>query len=685
MVRGIDVVRKYDLPADELDRKVAEAFEEAQPEHMAEQYEASVKEFEEDTILTGRVLNVVNGEVIVDIGYKSEGVIPLAEFGENADVDVDDEVEVLLDEIEDETGMIRLSKRKADRIRAWNQILETHKEGDIVRGIVQRKIKGGLLVDVGVPVFLPASQVSLRRSADISEFIGTEVEARIIKIDEQRMNIVVSRRKLVEEQREAAKKKLLEEIQEGEIRHGVVKNIADFGAFVDLGGIDGLLHITDMSWTRINHPSEAVSIDQEIEVMILRVDRDKERIALGLKQRMPSPWDEVELRYPVGSKVHGKVVNVMSYGAFVQLENGLEGLVHVSEMSWTRRINHPSEVVKVGDDVDVVILEIERDKQEIGLGMKQAEANPWDLVEEKYPPGTLVEGTVRNLTNYGAFVELEEGIDGLLHVSDMSWTKKVTHPSELISEGDHVKAIVLNVDREKKRVSLGMKQLDEDPWKKEIADKYKVGDVVIGTVTKVTNFGVFVELQEGLEGLLHVSELSTKKIRSPDEVVHVGDRVEVTVLKVEPEDRKIGLSLIASGVDAVDAPATPAATEAPAAEEAPAEEVSAEEAPAEEAPVEEAPAEEAPAEEAPVEEAAAEEAPVEEAPAEEAPAEEAAAEEAPAEETPAEEAPAEEAPAEQPAEEEAPAAEEAPAEEPAEAPAEEVSEESAEEDKKPDA
>ena len=603
MVRGIDVVRKYDMPDDELEQKVMEAFSDSQPEQMAEVYESSVKEFEEDTILTGRVLNVVNGEVIVDIGYKSEGVIPLAEFGENADVDVDDEVEVLLDEIEDETGMIRLSKRKADRIRAWNEILKTHNEGDIVRGIVQRKIKGGLLVDVGVPVFLPASQVSLRRSADISEFIGTEVEARIIKIDEQRMNIVVSRRKLVEEQREAAKKKLLDEIQEGEIRHGVVKNIADFGAFVDLGGIDGLLHITDMSWTRINHPSEAVSIDQEIEVMILRVDRDKERIALGLKQRMPSPWDEVELRYPVGTKVQGKVVNVMSYGAFVQLENGLEGLVHVSEMSWTRRINHPSEVVAVGDEVEVVILEIERDKQEIGLGMKQAEANPWDLVEEKYPPGTLVEGTVRNLTNYGAFVELEEGIDGLLHVSDMSWTKKVTHPSELISEGDHVKAIVLNVDREKKRVSLGMKQLDEDPWKKEIADKYKVGDVVIGTVTKVTNFGVFVELQEGLEGLLHVSELSTKKIRSPDEVVHVGDRVEVTVLKVEPEDRKIGLSLIAA---ADDEPAKPAAAATPAPE-APAEEAA--EAPAEEAAEEaaEAPAEETPAEEAPAEEAPAEE------------------------------------------------------------------------------
>jgi small subunit ribosomal protein S1 len=546
MARGIDVVRKYDLPAEELEQKVIEAFADLPAADIERQYEDSVREFEPETILKGKVLNVVNQEVIIDIGYKSEGVIPLHEFGEHADVDIGDEIEVLLDEIDEQTGMIRLSKRKADRIRAWNEILKTHKEGDVVRGIVQRKIKGGLLVDVGVPVFLPASQVSLRRTADISEYIGKEIEARIIKIDEQRMNIVVSRRKLVEEQREAAKKKLLEEIQEGEIRHGVVKNIADFGAFVDLGGIDGLLHITDMSWTRINHPSEAVSIDQEIEVMVLRVDREKERIALGLKQRLPSPWDELELKYPVGSKVKGKVTNVTSYGAFVQLENGLEGLVHVSEMSWTRRVNHPSEVVKVGDEVEVVILEINKEKQEIGLGMKQAEVNPWDLVEEKYPPGTAVEGKVRNLTNYGAFVELEEGIDGLLHISDMSWTKKVTHPSELIKEGDKIKAAVLSVDREKKRISLGMKQLGTDPWKTEIAERYRVGDVVVGTVTKITNFGVFVELEANLEGLLHVSELSTKKIQSPEDVVQVGDQVEVTILKVDPEERKIGLSLIAA-------------------------------------------------------------------------------------------------------------------------------------------
>jgi small subunit ribosomal protein S1 len=546
MARGIDVVRKYDLPAEELEQKVIEAFAELPAQDVERQYEDSVREFEPETILKGKVLNVVNQEVIIDIGYKSEGVIPLHEFGEHADVDIGDEIEVLLDEIDEQTGMIRLSKRKADRIRAWNEILKTHKEGDVVRGVVQRKIKGGLLVDVGVPVFLPASQVSLRRTADISEYIGKEIEARIIKIDEQRMNIVVSRRKLVEEQRETAKKKLLEEIQEGEIRHGVVKNIADFGAFVDLGGIDGLLHITDMSWTRINHPSEAVSIDQEIEVMVLRVDREKERIALGLKQRLPSPWDELELKYPVGSKVKGKVTNVTSYGAFVQLENGLEGLVHVSEMSWTRRVNHPSEVVKAGDEVEVVILEINKEKQEIGLGMKQAEVNPWDLVEEKYPPGTSVEGKVRNLTNYGAFVELEEGIDGLLHISDMSWTKKVTHPSELIKEGDKIKAAVLSVDREKKRISLGMKQLGTDPWKTEIAERYRVGDVVVGTVTKITNFGVFVELEANLEGLLHVSELSTKKIQSPEDVVQVGDQVEVTILKVDPEERKIGLSLIAA-------------------------------------------------------------------------------------------------------------------------------------------
>ncbi|MEE8104024.1 MAG: 30S ribosomal protein S1 [Planctomycetota bacterium] len=698
MARGIDVVRKYDLPADELDLKVEEAFAELDTDVMESKYDESVKEFEENTILKGRVLNVVNDEVIVDIGYKSEGVIPLYEFGENADVDVGDEIEVLLDEIEGESGMIRLSKRKADRIRAWNRILETHKEGDVVRGIVLRKIKGGLLVDVGVPVFLPASQVSLRRTADVSEYIGKEVEARIIKIDEQRMNIVVSRRKLVEEQREAAKKKLMDEIQEGEIRRGVVKNIADFGAFVDLGGIDGLLHITDMSWTRINHPSEVVSIDQEVEVMVLRVDRTKERIALGLKQRMPSPWEEVEIRYPVGTKVKGKVVNVMSYGAFVQLENGLEGLVHVSEMSWTRRVNHPSEVVKVNDEVEVVILDIDKDKQEIGLGMKQADVNPWDIVEEKYPPGTIVEGTVRNLTNYGAFVELEEGIDGLLHVSDMSWTKKVNHPSEVIDKGDHVRAVVISVDRDKKRVALGMKQLLDDPWKTEIAERYKVGDVVIGTVTKVTNFGVFVQLQEGLEGLLHVSELTTKKMQRPEDVVKVGDQVEVTVLKVDADERKIGLSLIANEdgegpkiVERAAEPAEEAAVDTPDADtadvEAPAEEAAAPEAPAEEAATEEAateeaatddaPAEEAPAEEAPAEEAAvepvAEEAPAEEAPAEEAAVEEPAAEAEVAEEAPAEEAATEEAATEEAATDDAPAeeapAEETPTEEPAEEPA----------------
>ncbi|MCZ6574282.1 MAG: 30S ribosomal protein S1, partial [Planctomycetota bacterium] len=625
MARGRDVVRKYDLPPEELDRKVQEALAELDPQEMEQDYENSVKEFEVDSVLKGRVLNVVNDEVIVDIGYKSEGVIPIQEFGEETEVDIGDEVEVLIDEIEDESGMIRLSKRKADRIRAWTEILKTHKEGDVVRGKVLRKIKGGLLVDVGVPVFLPASQVTLRRTSDIGEYIGQEVEARIIKIDEQRMNIVVSRRKLIEEQREAAKQKLLEEIQEGEVRAGVVKNIADFGAFVDLGGIDGLLHITDMSWTRINHPSEVVSIDQEVEVVVLRVDREKERIALGLKQRTPSPWEELELRYPVGSKVHGNVVNVMSYGAFVQLENGLEGLVHVSEMSWTRRINHPSEVVNVGDEVDVVILEIDKDKQEISLGMKQAEANPWDLVEEKYPPGTVVEGVVRNLTNYGAFVELEEGVDGLLHVSDISWTKKVNHPSEALEKGDAVKAVVLSVDREKKRVSLGMKQLEPDPWRNEIRERYRIGDVVLGTVTKVTNFGVFVELEPGLEGLLHVSELSTKKIQSPEEVVQPGDQVEVTVLKVDPDERKIGLSLIASDEDGE--PRIIRKGSAPAAEAVPAEGAAAEAAPeaeAQKAPAEAA-AEEAPAEKAPTE-AAAEEAPAEEAPAE------AAAEEAPAEE-----------------------------------------------------
>jgi len=382
-----------------------------------------------------------------------------------------------------------------------------------------------------------------RRPGDIGEYIGRDVRAEILKIDESRRNIVISRRKLIEHEREEAKKRLLTNITEGDIVPGTVKNIADFGAFVDLGGIDGLLHITDMSWSRINHPSEMLRIDDKIEVKILNIDMEKEKIALGLKQKEASPWEEIEGKFPVGSRVHGTVVNLMSYGAFVRLEDGIEGLVHISEMSWTKRISHPSEVVSPNDEVDVVVLDIDKNKQEISLGMKQTEVNPWELVAEKYPPGTIIEGSVRNLANYGAFIEIEPGIDGLLHVSDLSWTKKVAHPNELIQKGEDVKCVVLEVDQEKQRVALGVKQLTEDPWLNAIPDAYKPGMVIRGKVTKITNFGVFVELEDDLEGLLHISELADHKVENPHDVVKANDEVDVKILRVDVSDRKIGLSL----------------------------------------------------------------------------------------------------------------------------------------------
>jgi len=606
------LLKKYEVAPESLQAAVDEAFGESKPEDLPRLYEDSIKNFNVDTIIQGKVIRILSNEVLVDIGYKSEGVIPTVEFDHIEDLKVGDEIEILLESIEDDSGLIVLSKRKADRIRGWERIISTHKEGDVVKGKAIRKIKGGLLVDIGVPVFLPASQVSIRRSRDIADYIDKELECKIIKIDEARMNIVVSRRKLIEEQREAQRDALLSELEEGQIRRGVVKNIADFGAFVDLGGIDGLLHITDMSWGRISHPSEVVSIDEEIEVMVLKFDKDKGRIALGLKQKSQSPWLSVREKYPVGSKATGTVVNIMPYGAFVKLEDGIEGLVHISEMSWTKRVNHPSEMVNINDVVEVMILDINVDKQEISLGIKQTDVNPWELVEQRYPTGTIIEGTVRNITSYGAFVEIEEGIDGLLHVSDMSWTKKINHPSEVLKKGERVKAVVLTVDPDKKRVALGIKQLKADPWEGEIPDKYSIGEVVTGTVTKITNFGVFVELEEGLEGLLHISELSSRKINSPEEVVRVGHKVDVRILKIDPDERKIGLSMI--NVEQADHPEEPAAVpEAPPAEELgtvpgaeapPAEEPAAE--PAEEAPPAEEPAAE-PAEEAPpVEEKAAE-------------------------------------------------------------------------------
>jgi small subunit ribosomal protein S1 len=538
------LLKKFDAAPEVIEGIISEALGDTPEETLSQLYEDSIKNFTPDSILKGKVVRVLNNEVLVDIGYKSEGVVFIQEFGNPDSIQVGEELEVLLETIEDESGLMILSKRKADRIRGWEKVIATFKEGDTVTGKAIRKIKGGLLVDIGVPVFLPASQVSIRRSKDIAEYIDKDLECKIIKIDEARMNIVVSRRRLVEERRALQRETILADLEEGQIRDGVVKNIADFGAFVDLGGIDGLLHITDMSWGRVSHPSDMLKIDEEIQVMVLKFDKERGRIALGLKQKSQSPWLSVHDKYPVGKKVVGEVVNIMPYGAFVKLEEGIEGLVHISEMSWTRRINHPSEVVALNDNVEVVVLDINTDKQEISLGMKQAEANPWDQVEQRYPSGTIIEGLVRNITSYGAFIELEEGIDGLLHVSDVSWTKKVNHPNEVLKKGERVKAVVLTVEPDKKRIALGIKQLQSDPWIEEIPEKFHTSDLVSGVVTKITNFGVFVELEDGLEGLLHISEISDRKIHRPEEIVDVDNKVNVRILKVDTVERKIGLSMI---------------------------------------------------------------------------------------------------------------------------------------------
>jgi small subunit ribosomal protein S1 len=453
------------------------------------------------------------------------------------------EIEVLLEDIDSSGGLILLSKRKADRIRGWETIINTKKEGDVVSGKVIRRIKGGLLVDIGVPVFLPASQVDIRKPGDISRFIGKQVDCKILKIDIEGHNIVVSRRKLIEEERRESKEKILSEIEVGQLRKGIVKNIADFGVFVDLGGVDGLLHISDLSWGRISHPSEVVSLDQEIECVVIGFEKENEKISLGLKQKTESPWENVEERYPIGQKVNGRVVNIMNYGVFIRLEDGIEGLVHISEMSWTKRLTHPSEMLNLGDEIEVVVLNVNKDKQEISLGLKQTETNPWAIASQKYPPGTVVTATVRSTTNYGAFVEIEPGIDGMIHISDLSWTKKYSHPSEALQKNEQTKCVVLDINVEKQHISLGVKKMNEDPWKQAIPQKYIPGHIIKGRVTKITNFGAFVELESDLEGLLHISELADHKIDKPQDIVKESDEIEVKILKVDTEARKIGLSL----------------------------------------------------------------------------------------------------------------------------------------------
>ncbi|MEO1528720.1 MAG: 30S ribosomal protein S1 [Planctomycetota bacterium] len=514
-------------------------------------FDREQQEYGQGRIVDGKIVEINDEWALIDVGFKSEGTVSLNEWGpEDPKPSVGDTIQVLIEEMEDELGaaddpygMIALSMDKAKKIIEWEKIIERIGEGQVVTGTVMRKIKGGLLVNIGVSVFLPGSQVDIRRPGDIGDFIGRVIQAEILKIDDTRRNIVISRRSLIENQREEDRAYLMQELEVGQIRKGIVKNIADFGAFVDLGGIDGLLHITDMAWERISHPTEMVSIDQEIEVKVLHIDREKQKIALGLKQKDRNPWENIETKYPVDSNHEGEVVNVMSYGAFVKLEPGIEGLVHISEMSWTKRINHPSELVNIGDKIEVKILGVDPEGQQLSLGMKQTQKNPWDDVLDRYPEGTDVTGRVRNLTNYGAFIELEEGIDGLLHVSDMSWTRKIGHPSEVLEKGQELSCRVLSVDEQRRRIALGLKQLDNDPWDGDIPDKYQPGQLVKGNVTKITNFGVFIGLEDGLEGLLHISELAEHKVENPEEVVKVGDDIEVKVLRVDTDERKIGLSL----------------------------------------------------------------------------------------------------------------------------------------------
>ena len=519
-------------------------------ELLLDALEQEQQDYVQGKIVDGRIVEISEEWALIDVGFKSEGTVKLDEWGPDEPTPkVGDTVKVLIEEMEDDLGaaddpygMISLSKRKAEKIIQWEAMMESVAEGQVVTGLVIRKIKGGLLCDIGVNVFLPGSQVDIRRPGDIGDFIGRVIQAEVLKIDDTRRNIVISRRSLIERQREEDRAYLMKELEVGQIRRGIVKNIADFGAFVDLGGIDGLLHITDMAWERIGHPSEMVSIDQEIEVKVLHIDREKQKIALGLKQKDRNPWDNVASKYPVGSVHHGEVVNVMSYGAFVKLEPGIEGLVHISEMSWTKRVNHPSELVNIGDKIDVKILNVDTEGQQLSLGMKQTQQNPWDEVLKRYPEGSTVTGKVRNLTNYGAFIELEEGIDGLLHVSDMSWTRKISHPSERLEKGQQITCRVLSVDEARRRIALGLKQLDNDPWDSDIPLKYQPGQLVKGKVTKITNFGVFVGLEDGLEGLLHISELADHKVENPEEMVKVGDEIEVKVLRVDTDERKIGLS-----------------------------------------------------------------------------------------------------------------------------------------------
>jgi small subunit ribosomal protein S1 len=529
----------------EGDNKSGEEKARGEVEDFRKLYEESLKTIEEGDILKGIVMAVDDEYVTVDIGYKSEGQIAISEFRDkdgSVGVSVGDEIDVLLEKKEDDDGLITLSKEKADKLKAWRSVSKAFREGEIVDGTITSRIKGGLTVDIGINAFLPGSQVDIRPVRNLDKFIGRRFKFKVIKFNKKRSNIVLSRRALLEEERKVLRAETLKHLREGEILEGVVKNITDYGAFVDLGGIDGLLHITDISWGRINHPSEKLSVGEKITVKVLHFDRERERVSLGLKQISPDPWEEVNEKYPIGSQVKGRVVSITDYGAFVELGEGVEGLVHISEMSWTKKIKHPSQVVGGGDIIDTVVLDVDVPKKRISLGMRQVEPNPWSVIEEKYPVGTRVKGKVKTITDFGVFVGFDEGIDGLIHISEMSWTKKIKDPAEMYRKGQEIEAVVLNIDRENERFSLGVKQLTADPWE-VIPKRYHTGDRVEGKVTNITDFGVFIELEDGVEGLIHVSELSKEKVENPSDVVKVGEAVSAMVINVDPKERKIGLSV----------------------------------------------------------------------------------------------------------------------------------------------
>lgn len=507
--------------------------------------QSTFQNLEQGQIIKGTITEIRENEVVLDIGSKAEGMVPAHEFIDVGELQIGEEIEVYLERVEDRDGNPVISYEKAQQKKNWENILSKCEEGTIVSGRVRSKVKGGLVVNIGVDSFLPASQIDVQPPKNLDQYVGQTYDFKVLKINLDRRNIVISRRELIEEQRLEKRRALLSNIKPGDIRRGAVKNITDYGAFVDLDGLDGLLHITDMSWGRINHPSEMVKVGEEISVMVIEVDRDRERVSLGLKQTTENPWDGIENRYPVNAKVRGKVVNLVPYGAFVELEEGVEGLVHVTEMSWTKRINKPSEVIKVGDEVEAVVLGIQKEDQKISLSLRQLEANPWDMVRHNYPVGARVRGKVRNLTSYGAFIELEEGIDGMVHVSDMSWTRKINHPSEAVKKGDEIDALVLDVDPSQQRISLGMKQLATDPWD-EIDTHFKIGDVVKGRVGKLTSYGAFIELKEGIDGLVHISQVSEERVEKIKDHLKVGEEITARVIKIDRDERRIGLSIKAA-------------------------------------------------------------------------------------------------------------------------------------------